>query len=156
MGFRDPPGTAAQRAGTGRHHRHELGQLLLAGCMLPGGQCRVYSAAAGRRQAFVPFPGGSLDDILCEQFERTAGKDNCVRFEGLMLQIPSDRQPMPLHQGQSAYTSPSRRHTGGFSRPRQLAAYKVQGAYIQPEIKAIASLRFATAVPGNGTGIPPD
>ena len=41
--------------------------------------------------AFVPFLGGSLDDILCEQFERTVGKDNCVRFEGLTLQIPSDR-----------------------------------------------------------------
>jgi hypothetical protein len=41
--------------------------------------------------AFVPFLGGSLDDILCERFERTVGKDNCVRFEGLTLQIPSDR-----------------------------------------------------------------
>jgi hypothetical protein len=37
--------------------------------------------------AFVPF----LGDILCEQFERTVGKDNCVRFESLTLQIPSDR-----------------------------------------------------------------
>jgi hypothetical protein len=43
--------------------------------------------------AFVPFLGGSLDDILCEQFERTVGKDNCVRFEGLTLQIPRDRHP---------------------------------------------------------------
>ena len=41
--------------------------------------------------AFVPFPGGSLTGILCEQFERTVGKDNCVRFEGLTLQIPGDR-----------------------------------------------------------------
>jgi len=40
--------------------------------------------------AFVPFLGGNLDDILCEQFERTVGKDNCVRFEGLTLQVPSD------------------------------------------------------------------
>ncbi len=41
--------------------------------------------------AFVLFRGRSLGDILCEQFERTVGKDNCVRFEGLTLQIPSDR-----------------------------------------------------------------
>ena len=41
--------------------------------------------------AFVPFPGGNLDDILCEQFERAVGKDNCVRFERILLQIPSDR-----------------------------------------------------------------
>ena len=30
--------------------------------------------------AFVPFVGGSLDDILCEQFERTVGKDNCIHI----------------------------------------------------------------------------
>lgn len=41
--------------------------------------------------AFVPWLGGALDDILCEQFERTVGHDNCVRFEGLALQIPADR-----------------------------------------------------------------
>jgi len=41
--------------------------------------------------AFAPFLGGSLEDILCDQFERTVGKDNCVRFEDLTLQIPSDR-----------------------------------------------------------------
>jgi hypothetical protein len=38
--------------------------------------------------AFVPCLGGALDDILCEQFERTVSHDNCVRFEGLVLQIP--------------------------------------------------------------------
>jgi hypothetical protein len=39
----------------------------------------------------VPWIGGSLDDILCEQYERTVGHDNCVRFEGITLQIPADR-----------------------------------------------------------------
>jgi hypothetical protein len=39
--------------------------------------------------AFVPWIGGSLEDILCEQYERTVGNDNCVRFEGLILQIPA-------------------------------------------------------------------
>jgi len=41
--------------------------------------------------AFVPWIGGSLDDILCEQFERTVGPDNCVRFDNLILQIPADQ-----------------------------------------------------------------
>ena len=41
--------------------------------------------------AFVPWIGGSLEDILCEQYERIVGNDNCVRFEGLSLQIPADR-----------------------------------------------------------------
>lgn len=51
-------------------------------------------SSPGRREtgsAFVPFLGGNLDDILCEQYERTVGKDNCVRFERLVLQIPPDR-----------------------------------------------------------------
>jgi transposase len=44
--------------------------------------------------AFVPFVGGKLDDVLCEQFERTVGNDNCVQFERLKLQIPADEYRM--------------------------------------------------------------
>lgn len=40
--------------------------------------------------AFVKWFGGSLDDILCEQHERTVNKDNTVSFKGRVLQIPSD------------------------------------------------------------------
>lgn len=41
--------------------------------------------------AFVPWIGGSLDEVLCEQHERTVSADNCVRFDGMILQIPADR-----------------------------------------------------------------
>jgi transposase len=41
--------------------------------------------------AFVAWVGAPLDDILCERFERQVGADNCVSFEGLKLQIPTDR-----------------------------------------------------------------
>ncbi len=34
--------------------------------------------------------GGSLDGILCEQYERIVNKDNTVNFKGMVLQIPSD------------------------------------------------------------------
>jgi predicted transcriptional regulator len=47
-------------------------------------------AAREEGSAFVPWIGGNLDDILCEQEERTVGNDNCVRFEKLSLQIPAD------------------------------------------------------------------
>ncbi|MEW6741107.1 MAG: ISNCY family transposase [Nitrospirota bacterium] len=40
---------------------------------------------------FVPWSGVPVEDILCEQFERTVGNDNCVRFDGLILQIPPDK-----------------------------------------------------------------
>ena len=39
-------------------------------------------------RTFVSFIGPGLDDILCEQHERTVSKDNCICFEGLTLQIP--------------------------------------------------------------------
>jgi hypothetical protein len=40
---------------------------------------------------FVPWAGTPLQDILCEKYERTVGNDNCVRFDGLILQIPPDK-----------------------------------------------------------------
>jgi hypothetical protein len=88
--------------------------------------------------AFVPFLGGSLGDILCEHFERTVGKDNCVRFEGLTLQIPSDRHrchyvkaKVHVHRYQDGTLAV-------FHGPRQLAAYDAQGTYKQPEIQDAA------------------
>ena len=34
---------------------------------------------------------GVLDEILCERYERVVRKDNCVHFEGMILQIPADK-----------------------------------------------------------------
>ena len=43
--------------------------------------------------AFVPYRDlAALDDILCEIRERAVGRDNCVRFERLALQLPADRR----------------------------------------------------------------
>jgi hypothetical protein len=79
-----------------------------------------------------------LTDILCEQFERTVGKDNCVRFEGLTLQIPSDRHrchyvkaKVHVHRYQDGTLAV-------FHGPRKLASYDAQGTYKQPEIKDAA------------------
>ncbi|MDB4285539.1 transposase, partial [bacterium] len=41
--------------------------------------------------AFIPLLTGQIDEILCEQYERTVRRDNCVVFEGMTLQIPPDR-----------------------------------------------------------------
>jgi hypothetical protein len=40
---------------------------------------------------FVSWAGTTVEDILCEHYERTVGNDNCVRFDGLALQIPKDQ-----------------------------------------------------------------
>ena len=39
---------------------------------------------------FVPWIGGDLDDYLCQRYTAKVGKDNCVRFEKRILQIPED------------------------------------------------------------------
>ena len=42
--------------------------------------------------AFVPAPAELWQDLLCVQEERQVGNDNCVRWQGRVLQIP----PSPL------------------------------------------------------------
>jgi transposase len=41
--------------------------------------------------AFIPWVGAHIEDILCEQHERTVSPDNCVSFDGITLQIPPDK-----------------------------------------------------------------
>ena len=40
--------------------------------------------------AFVPRLNAPIADILCEHFERVVGRNNCVTFGRLTLQIPAD------------------------------------------------------------------
>jgi hypothetical protein len=44
--------------------------------------------------AFIPYCGGNIGDILCEQYESRVGNDNCVQFERLKLQIPETKHRM--------------------------------------------------------------
>lgn len=39
---------------------------------------------------FMPWGGTPIEDILCEHHWRTVGNDNCVRINGLTLQIPKN------------------------------------------------------------------
>jgi hypothetical protein len=77
--------------------------------------------------AFLPYIGPPLEEILCEQYDRTVQGDNCVRFENLVLQIPKDdyrcnyiRAKVKVH-----------RHLDGtlavFHGPRKLADYDAAG-----------------------------
>ena len=71
--------------------------------------------------------GASLDDILCEEFERTVGKDNCVQFDGMTLQIPQDRH---RHHYMKVKVKVHRYVDGSlalFHGPRKLVTYNAQG-----------------------------
>jgi len=81
--------------------------------------------------AFVPLAGIDLDDYLCERYERVVGKDNCVRFEGLSLQIPKD--PHRYHYIKARVNV--LRHLDGLLSidhgPRRLGRYTATGNLIQ-------------------------
>ena len=63
----------------------------LATVYMPRHNAEFMVAASQPGTAYVPFIGAALPDILCEQYERTVGQDNCVSFETLKLQIPADQ-----------------------------------------------------------------
>lgn len=77
--------------------------------------------------AFVPYLGGPLEDSLCEQHERTVGKDNCVRFEGMVLQIPADRHRYHYVKAKVRVHRYADRRLALFHGPRRLATYSANG-----------------------------
>ena len=77
--------------------------------------------------AFVPWMGGKLDDILCEQIDRTVGNDNCVRFERLSLQIPADQHRCNYVKAKVRVHRYPNGHLAIFHGPRCLARYTFDG-----------------------------
>jgi transposase len=88
--------------------------------------------------AFVPFLGGNLEDSLCEQYERTVGKDNCIRFDGLILQIPVDRHRCHYVKAKVRVHRYADGNLAVFHGPRRLASYGGDGRLLEPEVKAAA------------------
>ena len=88
--------------------------------------------------AYVPYIGAGLPDILCSQFERTVGNDNCVSYECFKLQIPKSsarahyvKTNVRVHQ----YVDGT---MAVFHGPRKLANYDRQGNPIKQELKKAA------------------
>lgn len=57
---------------------------------LPNFNAEFMHPSSQEGSAFIPSIGVNIDDILCEQHERTVSADNCVSFEGKKLQIPKN------------------------------------------------------------------
>jgi len=97
---------------------------------LPRFNAEFCVAARETGTAFVPYIGTELKEILCEQYERTVGNDNCVHFDKRILQIPSDqyrfnyvKTKVRVHQYQDGTL-------GVFHGPRKLAVYDSRGKII--------------------------
>ena len=109
----------------------EAANRYLADVYLPAFNAEFSHPAPEEGSAFIPCPGASLDEILCEHYERIVGNDNCVSFEGQTLQIPSDRYR--LHYVRA--TVRVHRHPDGslslFHGPRKLSDYPFE----KPELR---------------------
>ncbi len=88
--------------------------------------------------AFVAWSGGSVDDILCEQYERTVGNDNCVRFEKLILQIPADRHRCHYVKAKVRVCRYANGALALFHGPRGLAYFTPEGKTIIDEVQQAA------------------
>lgn len=88
--------------------------------------------------AFVPVSGVDLAEILCHQEERVVGRDNTVRYEGRVLQIPSS--PWRAHFVKA--TVRVHRYPDGhlalFHGPRRIARYDAAGALVEAAIPLAA------------------
>jgi transposase len=117
----------------------EQANRYLAEVYLPAFNAEFATAASEEGSAFVPLMGVDLDEILCEQHERVVGNDNCVRFEGLVLQIPADRHRCHYVKAKVRV----HRHVDGtlavFHGPRLLARYDALGrALNRTDVRAAA------------------
>jgi hypothetical protein len=105
---------------------------------LPAFNAEFVVPAREEGSAFVPWLSNNLDDILCEQHERTVGSDNCVRFEKLSLQIPTDQYRCHYVK---AKVRVHRYADGGlavFHGPRRLASYTHAGVLLPQVLKQAA------------------
>jgi hypothetical protein len=58
---------------------------------LPAFNAEFMEPATEQGSGFVPLLSAQIDDILCEHYERTVARNNCISFEGVTLQIPQDQ-----------------------------------------------------------------
>jgi len=94
---------------------------------LPSFNAEFMQPAVEKGTAFVPWVGAHLDDILCEQHQRTVTSDNCVSFKGKILQIPANRYRCHYVKAKVRVHNYVDGSLAVFHGPRKLADYDSQG-----------------------------
>ena len=99
----------------------------LADIYQPAHNTEFIQPSAEVGSAFVPWVGANLDDILCEQHQRTVSGDNCVSFEGKTLQIPANRYRCHYVRVKVRVHRYIDGSLAVFHGPRKLADYDAEG-----------------------------
>lgn len=85
--------------------------------------------------AFIPLAGVNLDDYLCERYERVVDKDNTVRFNRLILQIPADQHRYHYVKTKVNVIRHLDQRLSIYHGPRHLASYTRSGELISDQPK---------------------
>lgn len=105
---------------------------------LPDFNARFTEPPLEQGTAFVPFVTGSIDDILCEHHERTVGRNNCVSFDRMTLQIPPDMYRCNYVNTKVRVHRYSDRSLAIFHGPRKLASYTPDGILLKEKQNHVA------------------
>lgn len=88
--------------------------------------------------AFVDLLDVDLDNILCLQKERVVGRDNCVSYGGMKLQIPPDRHRLQYARSRVRVHEYTNGEMAVFHGPRRLARYQANGEPLKSQRKTAA------------------
>ena len=110
----------------------------IAHVYMPAHNAEFAVPAEEANSMFVPWAGNQLEDILCEHYERTVGNDNCIKFDGLVLQIPPDRYRYHYVRVKVKVYRYFNGQLAIFHGPRKLATYNIQGKEIAGRQQKVA------------------
>ena len=114
----------------------EAANRYLREVFIPRFNARFAVTPAEPGTAFVPYVGRPLEDILCIQEERQVGRDNCVRYKGLVLQIPEQRHRHHFVKATVRVHEYIDTSLAIFHGPRRLARYHPDGSLKTKETDA--------------------
>jgi transposase len=99
---------------------------------LPAFNAEFKEEATQQGSCFVPLLTGQIDDILCEHYERTVARNNCISFEGITLQIPQDQHRCNYIKVKVRVHRYPDGSLAIFHGPRKLANYHPNGQRKEP------------------------
>lgn len=105
---------------------------------LPAFNTQFMEPAPEQGSGFVPLLNAQINDILCEQHERTVGRNNCVTFERITLQIPKNSHRCNYIKVKVRIHRYPDRSLAIFHGPRKLADYHPDGKIKEGQDKAAA------------------
>jgi hypothetical protein len=115
----------------------EAANRFLAESYMAEHNARFAVAAAEEGSAFVPF-AGDLKEVLCIREQRVVSNDNCVRYDGRILQIPEQRHRRHFVKATVTVHAYPDSTLAIFHGPRLLARYTAEGNLIGEETRLAA------------------